>query len=169
MAKSPRYSVKFRRRREGRTDYRKRLKMLQSKIPRLCVRRSNKYIVAEVIEYSVKGDRVLAYAHSSELKKAGWQHGLKNLPAAYLTGVLIGKKALKAKVEKAIFDIGIYTSTKGNKLFAVLKGAVDAGLEIPCDEKIFPSADRISGKHLKKESIAKDFEAIRKKIMGEEK
>jgi large subunit ribosomal protein L18 len=169
MAKGPRYSVRFRRRREGKTDYGKRIKLLQSKLPRLVVRRSNKYITVQIIEYAPTGDKTLLTAHSSKLKELGWQYGMKNMPAAYLTGLLAGKMAKQKKIAKAVLDIGPHTSTKGAKLFAVLKGAVDAGLDVKHNPAILPSEDRISGKHiaeyLKKSNLPTDFKAVKEKIL----
>jgi large subunit ribosomal protein L18 len=55
-------------------------------------------------------------------------------------------------------------------LFAALKGAVDAGLDIPHDPAIFPSQDRIMGKHIdkfRKTNIAEQFQAVKEKIEGE--
>jgi len=164
MATGPRYSVKFRRRREGKTNYTKRRKMLLSEKPRLVVRKSNKYLVLHISKYDSTGDKTLVLAHSSELKKYGWKHSFKNLPAAYLTGLLIGKKALKSGIKEAILDLGIYSITKGSKLFSALKGAVDSGLEVRHDPKMFPPDDRIKGLHIS-ESLEKDFEAVKKKIM----
>jgi len=163
MATGPRYSVKFRRRREGKTSYRKRRAMLVSRIPRLVIRKTNNYLIGQIILYSVQGDKVLASANSSELSALGWKHDTKNLPAAYLTGMLIAKKAIKAKVAEAIPDLGIYNITKGSKLFAFLKGAIDGGLKVKTDEKNLPSADRLKGKHISEE-VVKDFEAVKVKI-----
>jgi len=169
MATGPRYSVKFRRRREGRTDYGKRSKILQSRLPRLVVRKSSKYITVQIIEYTQKGDKTVLTAHSSQLKKLGWNYGAKSTPAAYLTGLMAGALAKQKNVKKAVFDIGLHPATKGGKIFAALKGAVDAGLEVNYDAKILPSADRISGKkiaeHLKKPGLPADFEAVKGKIL----
>ena len=149
MAKGPRYVVKFRRRREGITDYRKRIKLLKSKKPRLVVRKTNKYIIAHIVEFNPKGDKTLIFITSKKLKEFGWKiPSFKNTPAAYLTGLLIGKLALKKGIKEAILDIGRYPSIKGSKLYAVLKGALDAGLKIPHSKEILPSEDRIKGKHI---------------------
>ncbi len=144
------FTLGYRRKREGKTDYRKRLKLLLSKKPRLVVRRSLKHIWAQVIEYSKNGDRVLAYAHSSELKKLGWKGNLNNIPASYLCGYLIGRKALAKNIGECIFDLGRYSSVKGTAVYAVLKGAIDAGLKIPADNLVFPSDERIKGVHISK-------------------
>ncbi|HYD03501.1 MAG TPA: 50S ribosomal protein L18 [Alphaproteobacteria bacterium] len=140
--------VKYRRKREGRTDYKKRLKMLVSGISRLVVRRTNKHIIVQVVDYSDNGDKVVVTANSSELKKDGWKHATANIPAAYLTGMLAAQKAKKAGVEKAIVDLGLQPTLKGSRLYAAVKGAIDNGLEIPASEEIFPPADRLSGKHI---------------------
>lgn len=170
MAKSPRYAVRFRRRREGKTNYSKRLKLLRTKLPRFVVRKSNKYITIQLMEFTAKGDRTLITAHSSELKELGWKYGLKNIPAAYLTGLIAAKKARDKNLKEAILDIGAYMPSKGTKLFAALKGAVDGGLNIKHDAKILPDEKRISGQHiadwLKKPEMSSDFAQIKQKITG---
>ena len=149
MARGPSYNVPYRRRIEGKTDYHRRKKLLISGLPRLVARKTNKHIVAQIVEASIEGDRVLASAHSSELrKKFGWLGSLKNLPAAYLTGLLCGYRALKRNVKKAILDIGLQTPSKGARIFAVMKGCIDAGIEIPHGEEILPSDERIEGQHI---------------------
>ncbi|RJS91127.1 50S ribosomal protein L18 [Candidatus Bathyarchaeota archaeon] len=149
MAKGPSYNVPYRRRREGKTNYRRRKKLILSGLPRLVARKTNKHIIAQIIEARVEGDRVIASAHSSELrKKYGWLGSLKNLPAAYLTGLLCGFKALNKGVKKAILDIGLHSPSKGARVFAVLKGCVDAGVEIPHSEEILPDENRIKGQHI---------------------
>ncbi len=148
MARNAIYVVKFRRRREGKTNYRKRLKLLLSKKPRLVVRKSNRYIIAHVVEFDPRGDRTIAYAHSSELRKFGWVYSCKNTPAAYLTGLLCGLRALKKGIKEVILDIGLHAPCKGAKVFAAMKGAADAGLQIPYSEEILPSEERIKGVHI---------------------
>jgi len=149
MAKVPSYNVPYRRRREGKTNYHRRKKLILSGLPRLVARKTNKHIIAQIIEAHVEGDRVITSAHSSELrKKYGWLGSLKNLPAAYLTGLLCGYRALNIGVKKAVLDIGLHSPTKGARVFAVLKGCVDAGVEIPHGEEILPDEDRIKGQHI---------------------
>ena len=164
MSKGPRFVVRFRRRREGVTDYYSRLRLLKSRIPRLVVRRTNRYIIAQVNTFDFKGDKTLAHANSLELKKHGWNSGLKNTSAAYLIGLVIGKKAVEAGVEKAIFDMGLYRPSKGAKVFAALKGASDAGLQITFEDTPVPSADRIEGKHLKSDASA-EFAKVKGAIL----
>ena len=138
----------YRRKQEGRTNYKLRLTLLQSKKARLVIRKSNKHILAQVIQYGSDGDVVKASASSKQLSKFGWTAGQANIPAAYLTGLLLGKNALKAQAQEAIVDLGMQVSKKGNKLYAVVKGAIDAGMTIPCSAEAFPADDRIAGKHV---------------------
>ncbi|MBI4095446.1 MAG: 50S ribosomal protein L18 [DPANN group archaeon] len=168
MATGPRYVVKFGRRREGKTDYPKRVRLLKSKQLRLVLRRSNKYISGQIVEFNIKGDKILAAAHSSELKEFGWKHGFSNTPAAYLTGLLLGKKIPASAGQKpVILDIGIYKMTKSNKLLAGLKGAADSGLKIKYGTKLIPSEDRIRGKHIAQHLKIDmgDFDSVKKRIM----
>ncbi|MEM2282516.1 MAG: 50S ribosomal protein L18 [Candidatus Hadarchaeales archaeon] len=147
MKFGPRYRVPFRRRREGKTDYRKRLRLCLSGKPRLVVRLTNRRIICQIIKFDPKGDIVLASADSKELRKFGWKGGA-NTPAAYLTGLLCGKRALKAGVKETVLDLGLHSPTKGSRIFAALKGALDAGLSIPHDPEVLPPPERISGEHV---------------------
>src|SRR3989344_1193430 len=160
----PRYKMHFRRRREGKTNYERRLKLLESRKPRLVVRKSLKYICASVVQFELKGDRTVASATSRELKKHGWAAATDNLPAAYLTGIMLAKKAAKAGIKEAILDSGLSPTTKGNRIFAVVKGAIDGGLNVPVDAEILPSEDRIKGTHIQEKSIANEFEKIKAKL-----
>ncbi|MEM2272778.1 MAG: 50S ribosomal protein L18 [Candidatus Bathyarchaeia archaeon] len=151
MAKGPAYNVPYRRRREGKTDYRVRKKLIVSKVPRLVVRKTNRNFVAQVIMATVIGDVVIASAHSRELrKKFGWLGSLNNLPAAYLVGLLCGLRAATKGVKKAILDIGLHTPSRGAAVFAAMKGFVDAGVEVPHDESILPDESRVRGEHIAK-------------------
>ena len=149
MARGPRYRVPFRRRREGKTNYHKRLKLLKSKKPRLVVRKTLNHHIAQIIVYDPKGDRTIVSAHTRELiRDYGWKGHTGNTPSAYLLGLLIGYKAKQAGIEEAILDIGLHPPTRGSSVFAVLKGAVDAGLNVPHSEEIFPEDYRIRGEHV---------------------
>jgi len=134
-----------RRRREGLTDYRKRLKLVKSGLPRLVIRKTNRYIIVQVIKSKMGGDETLITVTSKKLAEYGWRASFKNTPAAYLTGLLAGMLAKKKGVEKAIVDIGLHRAVKGSKVFAAVKGFIDAGLEVPAGEEIFPDEDRIKG------------------------
>lgn len=149
MGRGPRYRVPLRRRREGKTNYYKRFKLVISGKPRFVVRRTNKYIIVQVTEARIEGDRVIAAAHSRELvKKYGWLGGTKNTSAAYLTGLLAGLRALKAGVTEAVLDIGLASPTPGSRVFAALKGGLDAGIRIPHSAEILPPMERVRGEHI---------------------
>lgn len=151
MAHGPRYKVPRRRRREGKTNYYKRYTMVLSGKPRFVVRRTGKYIWAQLIIAKPQGDVTVVAAHSRELvKKYGWLGGTKNTPAAYLTGLLAGLRALRAGYTYAILDIGLHRPVKGSRVFAAMKGAIDAGLEIPHSDEILPEEYRIRGGHIAK-------------------
>lgn len=163
MAGGPRYRVPFRRRREGKTDYRYRLRLLKSGLPRAMFRRSNRYITVQIAEFSVKGDVIIASSNSKELGKYGWNRSFSSTPSAYLTAYLTGKKAIKKGVDKAVFDMGLYVPSKGSRAFAALKGLVDAGMDIPHGEEELPDEARIKGEHLGEE-VVKMFEEVRAKL-----
>ncbi len=149
MARGPKYKVPKRRRREGKTNYYKRYKMILSGHPRFVVRKTNKYVIVQIVEARPEGDRVIAAAHSRELvKKYGWLAGTNNLPAAYLTGVLASARALKAGVKYAVPDIGLHEPKPGAKVFAAIKAANDVGLKVPVSNEVLPGEERIRGEHI---------------------
>ena len=122
MATGPRYSVKFK----------KRIKLLSSELPRLVVRKSNKYVIAQIITYNPKGDKTLVSVCSKQLNLS------KNLKSAYKTGLLLGEKAVKNNINEAILDIGLNPAIKGSKLFAILKGALAKGLKVNHKPEVLP-------------------------------
>ena len=182
-----RYQVRFRRRREGKTDYYQRKRLIQQRknkynTPkyRLIVRRTNTKIIVQVASSTIDGDLVRAQAMSSELKKYGVSAGLTNYSACYATGLLCARRLLtkideenkglegwKSIAERfnlvkettgnyidinkeseskdigrpfvCFLDLGLNRSTKGARVFAAMKGAVDGGIHIPHKEKIFPA------------------------------
>lgn len=166
MTHGPRYHVKPRRQRQGRTDYRKRLKLLKSRKVRLVVRKSIKNTRVQFVEYHAEGDVVLAQAVSDELQKQyGWKQSTATTPAAYLTGFLAGTKAKQQKISDVVLDIGRYVPAKGSKLFAVVKGVLDAGVSCPHDDAMLPSEDRLMGKHLNAE-LSSAVEKVKQKVAG---
>ena len=122
--------------------------MVTSGIPRFVIRPSNKHLSAQIIEAKVDGDLVVASAHSSELKDFGWKGSCGNIPAAYLTGLLAGRRARAGGISKAILDIGPYARGPGSRIFAAAKGALTAGLTIPHADSVMPSEERLKGQHV---------------------
>jgi large subunit ribosomal protein L5e len=165
-----RYQVKFKRRREGKTDYfaRKRL-ICQDKNKyntpkyRLIVRFTNKDIITQIAYARIAGDFIICSAYAHELPRYGLKVGLTNYSAAYCTGLLMARRVLKKlnldqvyevntevqeeyHVEpkdgesdplKVYLDVGLSRTSTGTKLFSVLKGASDGGLNIPHGTKRF--------------------------------
>ena len=148
MAQGSRYKLAFKRRKEGKTDYKARLKLMGQNKLRFVIRMSNKHIIAQIISMTKEGDETLISANSKELVKYGWKAGGKNISAAYLTGFLCAKKALQKEIEEATLDIGLKTSLKGSKIYAAVKGAVDAGLNVPHNDSVLPDEGRINGEHI---------------------
>jgi len=149
MAKGPSYNVPYRRRREGKTDYRARKRLILSGVPRVVVRKTRKHVIVQLVRPTVSGDEVIAAAHSRELRrKYGWLGDCNNLPASYLTGLLCGYKAVANGVGKAVLDMGLRMPSRGSSVFAALKGFLDAGVDIPHDEKVLPDENRIKGQHI---------------------
>ena len=72
-------------------------------------------------------------------------------------------------IDEGIADIGLHASTKGNRIYAAIKGVVDAGVNVPHGIEIFPDEKRISGEHIKQHTgadIVAQFEQVREKILG---
>jgi large subunit ribosomal protein L18 len=110
------------------------------------------------------GDKVVASAHSRFLISKGWKGSRKNVPAAYLTGYYAGKKALSLGTKEAILYSGTRKYTQ--RMAAALKGAIDAGLQIPADMETLPSQERVTGEHLK---VKNDVTKIKSTIDSEVK
>lgn len=147
-----------RRRMEFKTNYNKRLKLLKGNSARLVIRKTNKYILLQIIESKNAQDTVVYSVSTRDLLKLGWpkekEGSLKSLSAAYLAGLLVGKKAGKLK-ERVIVDTGLIPNTKGSRIYAVVKGVADSGIEINFDEKIIPPMEKIEGKAHKLDDIFK--------------
>ena len=186
MATNKNYTVPLKRKREGLTNYKKRLNLLKSGDIRLVIRRSLNNINVQFVEFNPEGDKVLASANSKELtKRFGWKAGF-NTSSSYLTGLLAGLRAKGKKISKAVVDFGLQNT--GSRLYAALKGVVDSGLNVKHSKEIFPSDERIKGEHIAKyaqgldrvgynkqfskymrnnikaEEIAKHFEEVKKNI-----
>ncbi|KAL1162808.1 hypothetical protein V6Z11_A07G228000 [Gossypium hirsutum] len=160
-----RFQVKFKRRREGKTDYRDPSYQSGQE-------QTNKDIVAQIIHASISGDIVLAAAYSHELPHYGLEVGLTNYAAAYCVGLLLARRVLKqlemdteyeGNVEftsfrqmdnnhvqiiagsfRALLDVGLVRTTTGNHVLGVLKGALDGGVDIPHSEKRFAGFNKDS-------------------------
>jgi len=143
QATGPVYKVAFRRRRKNLTNYAKRLALVKGGVPRLVVRKSSKSILVQALTFDAKGDKVLAQAHSRDMKKYGFPARC-NSPTAYLCGLLAGRLALKAGAKEFNLDIGMYTPSRGALVFAAARGAIDAGLKSNYTEEMIAEA-RVNG------------------------
>eukprot|EP00036_Acanthoecidae_sp_10tr_P008442 CAMPEP_0182923816 /NCGR_PEP_ID=MMETSP0105_2-20130417/5660_1 /TAXON_ID=81532 ORGANISM="Acanthoeca-like sp., Strain 10tr" /NCGR_SAMPLE_ID=MMETSP0105_2 /ASSEMBLY_ACC=CAM_ASM_000205 /LENGTH=305 /DNA_ID=CAMNT_0025061553 /DNA_START=50 /DNA_END=967 /DNA_ORIENTATION=+ len=115
-----RYQVKFRRRREGKTDYAQRRGLVfqdknkyNARKYRFVARISNKYVTCQIVYSTMTGDVVLESAHSSELPRYGVKVGLANYAACYCTGLLLARRVL------------VNTKAKGQVLGDLFKGNED--------------------------------------------
>jgi len=166
----------FKRRREGITDYDQRYKLVMSRKHRVVIRPSLNHISIQIIRSEKNGDKTLVSAHSKELEKIGYKGHCGNSVAAYLTGLLCGYKIKKAGLDGIVLDIGLKSATRGANIFAALKGVIDAGVEIPHNEKILPDKKRIRGEYIadyasklsRKEYFKKFSKYIKKGLKPEE-
>ena len=151
MAHGKNQRLRFKRRRDGETDYRRRMKLLRGETPRAVVRISNTQTICQLVEFNPDGDIVIASVNGKTLvDKYSWPEDAsrKSIPASYLTGFALAKNAISSGHESAILDIGLSASSKGSRVFAALKGMIDAGLEIPHGVDVLPDEDRINGMHI---------------------
>lgn len=155
-----------RRRRENKTNYLKRIKLLKSEAPRVVFRKTNKTLGAQYVESLEAKDKVVFGLNSKILLKYGWPKSkrcsIKSMSASYLIGLLMGKEIKNRKLSTPILDFGLQRVLKGSNIQGFIKGIVDSGLKIKCNEDFFPKKDRIEGKHLK-EKIP--FSEIKGKIL----
>ncbi len=138
--------IKRRRRAKSLTNYKKRIALLKSRLPRVVIRKSNRSITAQVVSYKPEGDKVEVSAASAELKAFGWVPKA-NMPTAYLTGMLLAKKAKEKGIKgSAVLDIGLHKPIKGNVIFSAAKGCKDNGISLIANIEVDES--RLSGKHI---------------------
>lgn len=156
----------LKRRINKRTDYRQRTALIRSGKHRLVVRRSLNSFSIQFISYEQKGDKTIVGINSRGLKKLGWNGHTGNIPSGYLAGLMAGVAAKKAGINEAVLDMGLQIATKGNSVFAVAKGVVDAGVKVPLSNDVVPSKERLSGAHVKNKATVAEFEAVKKKILG---
>merc|ERR1711972_587143 len=181
-----RFQVAKRRRREGKTDFKARRKMVRQDKNKF----NNQRVICQVAYATIRGDIVVASATSSDLDKFGIPVGHKNYAAAYCTGMLVARRTLKkfgldetfkGKEEidgeeyhvedeendtrpfKAILDVGLKTTIVGGRMWGALKGAVDGGLHVPHSTKNFPGFKPAEEKGAESEY---DAEAHKDRIFG---
>ncbi len=165
------YNMPLKRRLHEKTNYKKRFALLKANVPRAVIRKSNSSTLVQLIRFDPKGDITVASFNSSDLKKLGWTAHSGNTSAAYLAGFGAGLKAKKAGVTKAVLDLGLLTPVHKSRIFAALKGLVDAGIEVPHEKEVFPAEARIKGANLKQNATTL-FDKVKTEIeknIGDEK
>ncbi len=170
MADGPNYETHLRRRREGRTNYGKRLEMLKSGKHRAVIRISNKHARVQFVAYNPDGDETAVVAVSKQLAEYGWDGHTGNLPATYLTGFLAGKRALADGIETAVPDIGAKDQQYASRYYAALQGMQDAGIDININAVALPSDERMQGSHAaahESDGLDETFENVRDTIVDE--
>lgn len=152
--------IRKRRRREGKTNYSTRIKMLKSGKPRAIFRISERYLLAQYATSNEAQDKIEMNVSSKELLKFGWPKStsIKNIGAAYLLGFLFAKRILKNKMENPIVDFGMQRTLHKTRVFGFIRGLTEGGLRIDCKKEALPPEERINGEHLK---IKVDVEKIK--------
>jgi len=146
-----RFQVQYRRRREAKTDYyaRKRL-IIQDKNKyntpkyRFVVRVTNRDIITQIIAADLTHDRVLCAAYAHELPRYGIKLGLTNYAAAYATGLLLARRINtkyslefvgKEKADGEDYNVEEPDDEEASKPF---KALLDVGLaRTTCGARIF--------------------------------
>ena len=171
MAYGKSQRLRPKRRRQGKTDYHRRLRLLRSGAPRAVVRVSNTQVICQLVSYNPSGDAILQSVNGKSLTDSySWPEDAskKSIPACYVAGYALGKKAISAGNHEAVLDIGLAASSPGSRVFSALKGMIDAGLDIPHGTSVLPSEERLSGKHID-DSLSSSVEASIEAIEGAHK
>jgi large subunit ribosomal protein L18 len=146
--------------RTHKTNYRKREALLISKLDFVTIKISNQNVIAQVLKPEIQGDIVRVSTHSRELRRYGWKGSLNSLPACYLVGLVLGRKALKKGVDKAVLYIGNKPFT--SRIAACMKGIVQAGINIPISSESYPTEHRLNGQHIAEYALKIKTEDINK-------
>jgi large subunit ribosomal protein L18 len=146
--------------RTHKTNYRKREALLISKLDFVTIKISNQNVIAQVLKPEIQGDIVRVSTHSRELRRFGWKGSLNSLPACFLVGLVLGRKALEKGVDKAVLYIGNKPFT--SRIAACMKGIVQAGINIPISSESYPTEHRLNGQHIAEYALKIKTEDINK-------
>ena len=146
--------------RTHKTNYRKRQALLISKQDFVTIKISNQNVIAQVLKPEIQGDIVRVSTHSRELRRFGWKGSLNSLPACFLVGLVLGRKALEKGVDKAVLYIGNKPFT--SRIAACMKGIVQAGINIPISSESYPTEHRLNGQHIAEYALKIKTEDINK-------
>jgi large subunit ribosomal protein L5e len=151
---------------------------------RLVVRFTCTRVIAQVVYSTIQGDKVFCSADSNELRRFGLTAGLSNYASSYATGLLVARRLLKKvgldsiyagnttvgkdydadqdqkdrRPFKVILDVGLKSTSTGSKVFSVLKGVADGGVNIPHSTSRFPGYNA--------EDEKADNKVLRERILG---
>lgn len=146
--------------RTHKTNYRKRQALLVSRQDFVTIKITNQNVIAQVLKPQIRGDIVRVSTHSRELRRYGWKGSLNSLPACFLVGTLLGRKALEKGVDKAVLYIGNKPFT--SRIAACMKGIVQAGINVPISAESFPTEHRLNGQHIAEYALKIKTEDINK-------
>ena len=146
--------------RTHKTNYRKRQALLISKQDFVTIKITNQNVIAQVLKPEIQGDIVRVSTHSRELRRYGWKGSLNSLPACYLVGLVLGRKALEKGVVKAVLYMGNKPFT--SRIAACMKGIVQAGINIPISSESYPTEHRLNGQHIAEYALKIKTEDINK-------
>jgi large subunit ribosomal protein L18 len=146
--------------RTHKTNYRKRQALLISKQDFVTIKITNQNVIAQVLKPEIQGDIVRVSTHSRELRQYGWKGSLNSLPACFLVGLVLGRKALEKGVDKAVLYIGNKPFT--SRIAACMKGIVQAGINIPISSESYPTEHRLNGQHIAEYALKIKREDINK-------
>jgi len=142
------------RRKNHKTNYLKRFKLLKGGLPRIVFRKTNRYLIAQYVVSKEAQDSVKIGLNSKKLLNYGWpkenKGGLKSISASYLLGLLMGYKITKEKLKPPIMDFGLYRVLPKTKMHSFIKGLIDSGVKIKHKEEHIPSEEKIKGQNTKK-------------------
>lgn len=167
MGETSNYKKPLNRRKDQKTDYEQRLQLIKSDKPRVVIRTSNNHTRVHISEYSPEGDENSAQTISKDLEEYGWEHHTGNLPAAYLTGFLAGKRA---DTDEAVLDIGLRKDAREGRIFAAVQGLRDAGVDVPVGEEALPEESRMRGEHIEEmtgKEVPANLEEVKESIEGD--
>ena len=150
MAKGSIRRIAFRRRREQKTNYHQRERLIKSGKVRLIIRNTLSHSIIQFASPGKNGDIIITAATTAELSKYGWKGSCKNIPANYLVGYLAGLKAKEAGLTLAMLDAGVKKPHYGSRVYAGVKGVIDTGMEVPLGDGVVPDEGRIKGEHIVK-------------------
>lgn len=136
------------RRKESRTDYKARLYLLSSGKARVIFRKTNRYLIGQIVVSDIAQDKVVCNTSTKDLISYGWPEklsgSLKSLPAAYLLGCLLANKSKDHK--EGILDIGLLRHVPKSRIYAFVKGLKDSGFDIPCNDEVMPDEEQMNKK-----------------------